>query len=281
MTIEEFIEKLERVLPFDAGLENDKLGLQIKTYNGEISKVLVCYELTHGAIEEAKRYKANLIISFHPLIYYPLQNILNTDRVGTLVQELIRNSISLVVCHTNFDAYRNGTSWIFAKMIGLDVKGFLSENANFQNFGFGVFGEYTPEISVLEFLGRISDVTFSPLRWCKGKRDFISKVAVVAGSGFSFAEIAFEKNIDAFVTADISYHNFHKYNGKMMLVDPGHWEMEYFVAYALKELLEETFNGDLKFFVSNVYTNPVKYFADKNYNDYQEKELLNKIGSRI
>jgi dinuclear metal center YbgI/SA1388 family protein len=278
MTIEDFVAKLEKILPFEAGLENDKLGLQIKTDSGEISNALICYELTPEVIEEALSYKSNLIISFHPLIYHPLQNILNTERVGTLVQGLIRNGISLVVCHTNFDAYQKGTSWIFANRIGLVVTGFLLENKYLQGFGFGVVGEFPSPITELDFLSRISKITYSPLRWCKGKSDFVSKVAVVAGSGFSFAELAYEKEVDAFVTADISYHNFHKYNGKMILVDPGHWEMEYFVAKALKELFEEFFNGEVSFFVSNIYTNPVRYFAEKNYNLIQENNLLNISG---
>ncbi len=276
MTIEEFVDKIQVVLPFEAGIEDDRLGIQVRINGQKVESVLICYELTPKVIEEAKKKQANLIVSFHPLIYHPLLKIESSERVGFLVQELIRNSISLIVCHTNFDAYKKGTSWIFGKRIGLKILEFLEKNPRIENFGIGVVGEYNPSLEKFDFLSRIAQITFSPLRWCEGKSDRIKKVGIVAGSGMSFAELALQKNVDAFITADISYHSFHRYNGKMMLVDPGHWEMEYFVAESMKSLFEEAFNPQLPFFVSNIYTNPVRYFADKNYNEIQKKELLDK-----
>lgn len=276
MTIEEFVDKIQIILPFEAGFEDDRLGIQVRIDGQKVERVLICYELTQEVIKEAKEKQADLIVSFHPLIYYPLLKIESSERVGFLVQELIRNSISLIVCHTNFDAYRKGTSWIFGSKIGLKINDFLEKNSKIENFGFGVVGEYNPSIEKVDFLSRIAQITFSPLRWCEGRVERIKKVAIVAGSGMSFAELAFQRNVDAFITADISYHNFHKYNGKMMLVDPGHWEMEYFVGESMKTLFEKAFNSELLFFVSTTYTNPIKYFADKNYNELQKKELLDK-----
>lgn len=275
MEIEEFVDRVSQFLPFEIALEVDRIGIQVKTNRKSVSKVLVTYEVAFDVIEEAKKINAELIISFHPLIYSPLERITFDDRVGGLVFELVKNSISLVVLHTNFDAFRGGTSWLFAEKLGLCNIDFLVLNEKDPNYGFGVIGELQFPIEVTQFLKKLQKVTNSPLRWCQGRSDFVKKVALVGGSGMSFVQNAFDAGVDAFITADIKYHNFHEYNGRMALIDPGHWEMEYLVSVGLKNLLEREFKEELKFFVSNCYTNPIKYYPNEEYNKIQRELLVN------
>lgn len=280
MKIVDFIEKLSNVIPFDSGFEDDRLGLQIQTTDREIQRVLVAYEVTSEVVDEAKMYNVDAIVSFHPLIYFPLEKITNDARVGVLVSKLIRKGISLVVCHTNFDAYRGGTSWLFAEKLGLVNLEFLVPNRLKEGFGFGVVGEFEKPLEENEILERVQDITFSPLRWCRGKSEKIRKVALVGGSGMGFVRNAYEVGADAFITADIKYHSFHEYDGKMMLIDPGHWEMEYLVPFGLKNLLDSIFKQELIFFVSNIYTNPVRYFVKENFNEKQKMLIVNREGGR-
>ncbi len=274
MEIEEFVDRVSQFLPFEIALEVDRIGIQVKTKRKSLSKVLVTYEVAFDVIEEAKKINAELIISFHPLIYTPLERITFDDRVGGLLFELIKNSISLVVLHTNFDAFRGGTSWLFAEKLGLCNIDFLLLNEKDANYGFGVIGELQFPMEVTQFLKKLQQVTNSPLRWCQGKSDYVMKVALVCGSGMSFVQNAFNAGVDAFITADIKYHNFHEYNGRMALIDPGHWEMEYLVSVGLKNLLEQEFKEDLKFFVSKVYTNPIKYYPNEEYNKIQRELFI-------
>jgi dinuclear metal center YbgI/SA1388 family protein len=275
MEVEEFVDIVKRYLPFEVGFENDKIGIQISSSRNRIQKILITYEITPQVVDEAIQKDADLIVSFHPLIYFPLNSILYTDRVGQIVQQLIKASISVVVLHTNFDAFRGGTSWLFAERLNIGNLDFLVPNKEYPNFGFGVVGEYEEPLKYVEFLGRIQNITYSPLRWCEGKTKFVKKVAIVGGSGMNFAPNAYLHNADAFITADIKYHSFHEYKGKMMLVDPGHWEMEYLVPDGLKNLLTSIFKEELSLFVSTIYTNPVNYYAGEEFNELQKK-LLNK-----
>jgi len=275
MEVEEFVDIVKRYLPFEVGFENDKIGIQISSSRNRIQKILITYEITQQVVDEAIQKDADLIVSFHPLIYFPLNSILYSDRVGQIVQQLIKASISVVVLHTNFDAFRGGTSWLFAERLNIGNLDFLVPNKEYPNFGFGVVGEYEEPLKYIEFLERIQNITYSPLRWCEGKTKFVKKVAIVGGSGMNFAPNAYLNNADAFITADIKYHSFHEYKGKMMLVDPGHWEMEYLVPQGLKNLLKSIFKEELSLFVSMIYTNPVNYYAGEEFNELQKK-LLNK-----
>jgi len=277
MVLGEIVERIQEFLPFETGLANDKIGIQLQPDSAEIKRLLVAYEITPEVIFEANDKQAKCIISFHPLIYNPLESILEQERVGNLLIQLIQNNIALVVCHTNFDAYQFGTSWIFANALGLGEIDFLEPNPRFEKFGMGVCGKFEKHVSVEKFLLQIQKITQSPLRWCKGKADFIQSVGILGGSGISYSEKAFAKGMDAFITADVSYHYFHKYNGKLMIIDPGHWEMEYFVPFGLSKLLMQIFSSDeLEIIPSLVYTNPINYWSEYDFNEKQ-KILINNM----
>ncbi|MCX7879270.1 MAG: Nif3-like dinuclear metal center hexameric protein [Ignavibacteria bacterium] len=275
MEIDEFVLKIKEHLPFEAGLENDRIGIQINSGKKKINKVLVTYEITKEVTEEINEKKVELIVSFHPLIYHPTTQITVEERVGEICIELIKNSVSLVVCHTNFDAYKYGTSFLFGEAIGLKEMEFIERHKTLPDFGFGVFGTFETPIFQQDLLKLVQSVTNSPIKWTEGRTENIKKIAILGGSGINFAAKAYESGADAFITADISYHNFHKYKGKMMLIDPGHWEMEYLVPFSLARLLRKIFEDQIIFYVSKTYTNPIKYYPYQYLNQEQVKKMLN------
>ncbi|MGQ9818307.1 MAG: Nif3-like dinuclear metal center hexameric protein [Candidatus Kapaibacteriales bacterium] len=281
MIFEKLVDEINKLLPFDAGTENDKLGIQIKSQKTNLKSLLVIYELTKETLEEIKELKPDCIISFHPLIYAPLSSIEYDERVGALVLELAKLDISFVVCHTNFDSYKFGPSWLFANQIGLNVEEFLIPHQKYLDFGIGVYGSFQNPLLFENLLDKIYRTTYSPLRWCKGKAENITTLAIVAGSGMHYANIAYQRGADAFVSADISYHNFHKFNGKMMLIDPGHWEMEYPVPFGLGKLLTEHFNKfGVTVYISKAYTNPVNYYPSSNL-QMKQIEIMSQIQEKL
>ena len=81
----------------------------------------------------------------------------------------------------------------------------------------------------------------------------------MAGSGAFAIDNAIENNADAFVTGDLKYHDFYKSDNKILLVDAGHFETEFFIKNKLQEILNEKI-PNFAFVQSNINTNPVKYF---------------------
>ena len=67
-------------------------------------------------------------------------------------------------------------------------------------------------------------------------KKFIQTVAVCSGSGGDFANEL--KDIDAFITGDIKYHNALDVQN-ILLIDAGHYETERIILQALKNMLEK------------------------------------------
>ena len=86
----------------------------------------------------------------------------------------------------------------------------------------------------------------------------IKKVAVCGGSGSFLISEALSLGADAFITADLKYHQFQEPENKMLLVDAGHFETEYHTLQIFYELLNKKFPTFAIYF-SKVSTNPVNY----------------------
>jgi len=88
----------------------------------------------------------------------------------------------------------------------------------------------------------------------------IVKVAVCGGSGAFLIGDAASQFADAFVTADIKYHDFFDAPENLLVVDAGHYETEQYT----KELIRDIIVKKIPTFaplISEVKTNPVHYFT--------------------
>jgi len=125
--------------------------------------------------------------------------------------------------------------------------------------GLGCVGEYSEEISEKNFIKRVANVFDAKgIRFSRLSGGKIRKVALCGGSGISLLPVAIASGADAFVTADIKYHNFFDADDKILLVDAGHFETEKFSSEILKDLIKKKFP---KFAVrfSETNTNPINY----------------------
>lgn len=105
----------------------------------------------------------------------------------------------------------------------------------------------------------------------------IRRVAIVGGSGASFIDDALAANVDAFITADLKYHDFHRTEGLLTLIDAGHYEMEQFVPIGLAALVEEIAekeNEALTVMRSQTVPNPILYYPNtEEYRSAQDRTL--------
>jgi putative NIF3 family GTP cyclohydrolase 1 type 2 len=84
-------------------------------------------------------------------------------------------------------------------------------------------------------------------------------VAVCGGAGSFLLPQAIEAQVEAFLTADIPYHRFFEAQGRVWLVDIGHYESEWMIAGALADLLRQRF-AHIPIFTTRLRTNPVHYW---------------------
>lgn len=136
-------------------------------------------------------------------------------------------------------------------------------NSPSRNFGMGVIGRYPDEgVGQQEFLHLVSKaLNVRAIRY-SGKADRIKKVAVCGGSGIFLKNKAIAGGADAFVTADIKYHDYFTEQKNFLLVDVGHYESEFPVAEALKNELSEAFEH-IQVRVTSVITNPMKTYVSE------------------
>ncbi len=119
-TLRQIISKVEKYLPLHFQESYDRSGLQLGSANSKITKVLFALDICREVISEAKKKKANLVVTHHPLSLSDFRNINLDTYEGSLIGEAIKAGISLYTAHTNHDATPYGLSHQFAKNLGLE-----------------------------------------------------------------------------------------------------------------------------------------------------------------
>ncbi|HEX2969550.1 MAG TPA: Nif3-like dinuclear metal center hexameric protein [Bacteroidales bacterium] len=121
----------------------------------------------------------------------------------------------------------------------------------------GLLPEEMDEVSFLKFISEVFEAKGIKYSKLTGKR--VRKVALCGGAGSSLIRDAMSSGADAFVTGDIKYHSFFEAEGKILLIDAGHFETEKFAVEIIKELIIKKFpKFALRF--SEINTNPINYF---------------------
>lgn len=132
------------------------------------------------------------------------------------------------------------------------------KNTN-QNIGLGMIGELKNPMSEKEFLCFVKEkMKANGIRHSEFLGKKIKKVAVLGGSGSFAISNAISAGADAFLTADLKYHQFYEAENKLLLADIGHFESErytknYIVDFLRKKIL------NFAIVLSEENTNPVKY----------------------
>ena len=116
----EVIKYLEEWAPPGAAWKDDSIGLQVGTGDIKIKNILVALELNQKVLNQAIKKNCNFIFTHHPFIFTPLQRLdFQNDPKAAIIQELIKNNITLYSAHTNLDFTKDGVSFELAKKLEL------------------------------------------------------------------------------------------------------------------------------------------------------------------
>jgi hypothetical protein len=132
------------------------------------------------------------------------------------------------------------------------------ENSH-QEIGAGMVGDLENAVDEKIFLQQLKKVFKADgIRHTSLLNKKIKRVAVCGGSGSFLLEDAKRAGADVFVTADFKYHQFFDAEGKILIADIGHYEIEQYSTEIISELLLKNFST---FAVrkSEVNTNPILY----------------------
>jgi putative NIF3 family GTP cyclohydrolase 1 type 2 len=128
-----------------------------------------------------------------------------------------------------------------------------------QNIGLGMIGELATPMNEKEFLEMVQEkMQTGGIRHSQYLNKSIQKVAVLGGAGSFAIKNAIRAGADAFLTADLKYHQFYEAENQLLLADIGHFESErYTKNYIVDFLRKKILNFAIIFSEEN--TNPVKY----------------------
>ena len=99
MKISEIVRFADRIAPFGLAAEWDNVGLLVGSGDSEVDRALIALDITPAVVEEAKKLKAGLIVSHHPVIFEPLRAL----EPSTAPYLLARYDIAALCLHTDLD----------------------------------------------------------------------------------------------------------------------------------------------------------------------------------
>lgn len=137
----------------------------------------------------------------------------------------------------------------------------LALSNTYPAIGSGVLGELPEPLEEQEFLRKVKSVFGVPvIRHTAFSGQAVKRVAVCGGAGSFLISKALASGADAYLTADMKYHEFFDANGRLLIADIGHYESEQFTIGLLEEVLAKKF-PTFAVLKTEVETNPVRYFS--------------------
>jgi len=195
ISIEHLLDVLDEKYPFDTAAKWDNVGLQIG--NGdtiiETKDIFVALDVCLEVLKELPNN--SVLITHHPLIFSPINNIITTEYVGKMLKIILQKNISYIVLHTNYDnSFLN--RYFVEEILGEEV--LERENSLlYYNENIILDNDY---LNILKEQIEVDKITVID------SKNIIKKVAVCTGSGGSLIKEAKENGADLLITGDITYH---------------------------------------------------------------------------
>lgn len=120
MTVNNIINKLEELAPLAYAEDFDNVGLLVGNRESEVSKVLVTLDTTEAVVDEAIEKGANLIISFHPIIFSGMKKITGKTYVERVILKAVKYDINIYATHTALDNSQFGVNFQIAQQLNLN-----------------------------------------------------------------------------------------------------------------------------------------------------------------
>ena len=262
MTVKNILNCITEIAPLQWQESYDNAGLQVGDLNAEAHKALICLDITEAIVDEAVAKHCNVIVSHHPLIFHGLKHLTPQTCIERAVMKAIKHDVAMICMHTNLDNSYLGVSRMLSEKLGLKNLRLLQPSvAEPEVCGSGMMGEFEAPMEETDFLDLVAKQIGSPcLRHSALTGRKIQTVALCGGSGVPFMPDALKNHADAYLTADIKYHDFFVPEGNILLVDGGHFETEQFTKELICELIRKkfpTFAAE----IAETRTNAVYYFV--------------------
>lgn len=119
MLLKDFLKTFEQIAPFSLQESYDNSGIQVGLPSQEVTKGLICLDVTPDVVKEAITQKCDLIVCHHPLIFKGVTSITGKNITEQVIMEAIRHNLAIVAIHTNLDKTIDGVNHELGLRLGL------------------------------------------------------------------------------------------------------------------------------------------------------------------
>lgn len=228
--LKDILDLLEEIAPSHIAEDWDNPGLQVGVHSQEVKKVYFALDPTLGAVKEAAKEKAQLLLTHHPLIFHPLSRVDWALYPGSIIFEAFNSGISIIAAHTNLDMTQGGINDMLAEIFQLEDVEVLQaiEGATDHQIGLGRIGNVKDPMRLSAMIELAQSVLGAKGIRVVGNRNLkIGRVALVGGSGGGMIPIASERGADLLVTGDVGHHAALDAESRgLAVIDAGHFYTE-------------------------------------------------------
>jgi dinuclear metal center YbgI/SA1388 family protein len=230
---------LDEILQIKDILDPSNNGLQVGS-DQEIHKIAFAVDACIEAFESAKKSGANLIIVHHGISWGDSLKYV-TGLNYTRLKWLIHNSMALYAVHLPLDKHPDyGNNVQLFKMLHLqNTKPF----GNYNNQTIGYQGEFEKEKTVDEIADFLEAKLNTKCRVLKFGKVQLKTAAIISGGGGDEVAEAIDKNVDVFITGEITHSVYQRAkDGKLNVIAAGHYATETVGLKALMPVVFQKFN---------------------------------------
>ena len=234
MTVQEILQLIDAIAPFETQAEFDNSGLLVGNPEEEVTDILFALDVSEAVIDEALVLGAQLIITHHPLMFSPRRRLTEEDYEGRLLRKLIRCDLNVISAHTNLDQARDGVNDILASLCGIE---------EVSGDGYLRFGDLPEPVSAWELSRRVGNALNTVVRLMGPEQAMIHRLGVSSGGGSDQWEAAAAQGCDAFLSGEIKHHHaLAMADHQMVALECGHHATEEPGLFALADALQNALN---------------------------------------
>ncbi len=130
---------------------------------------------------------------------------------------------------------------------------------SWDELGSGMYGELPESMKTKDFLDFVRvKLGAEGIRYTDFPKAEVKTIALCGGSGSFLLPAAIAQRADVFLSADFKYHQFFDADGKISILDVGHFESEQFTVNLIQDYLQEKI-PNFATYLTSIRTNPINY----------------------
>ena len=244
MKRDQLISILDKYLEAETIPDYGPNGLQVEGRE-EVENIITGVTASLELIEKAVEKNADMLLVHHGILWKG-QNETVKGSFKRRLQRLLEHNINLCGYHLPLDRHLEvGNNAILAKKLGLKkITGF----GDHKGTTIGVTGQFGKEKSISELTDQLQKLLNRELMVFKYGQELVKHIGIVSGGGQQFLQEAVDKNLDVFITGEVSEYVFHLAKEEQIhFISAGHHATETFGIYTLGEWISQNHGLNVEF----------------------------------